>query len=208
MHTEAGVILIGAGGHAKVVADALLKSGFPRDRIEFFDQNTARVGDQILGIPVSLLQFPTLAGKAVHVCVGDNAKRRQLAESARQAGATLVTVVHPAACIGEEVVLGAGVFVAAQAVIAPGVSLGEGTIINHGAIVDHDCRVGDFCHVAPQSSLAGGVNLGNGVLIGAGANVLPRVVIGDNAVVGAGAAVIVPVPEGRTVVGVPAGRQI
>lgn len=207
MSIDPEVILIGAGGHATIVVDALLKAGYGREQIALVDQNAMRAGQQILGIPISMLDWPALMGRAVHICVGGNAVRRRLSEDACKAGARLFTIVHPQASIGSEAGLGGGVFVAAQAVIAPGVHLGAGTIVNHGAVVDHDCRVGAFCHIAPQSSLAGGVTLGDGVLIGAGANILPRVIVDQDSVVGAGAVVIKDVPKGATVVGVPAGRR-
>ncbi|WP_425457603.1 NeuD/PglB/VioB family sugar acetyltransferase [Devosia ginsengisoli] len=183
------------------------RGGHRRDQIAVVDQNAMRTGQQILGIEIGMLEWPSLMGRAVHVCIGDNAIRRRLWEDARKVGASLFTIVHPQASIGGEADLGGGVFVAAQAVIAPRARLGEGTIVNHGAVVDHDCRVGVFCHVAPQSSLAGGVILGDGVLVGAGANVLPRVIVNRNAVVGAGAVVVKDVLGGETVVGVPAGRR-
>src|SRR5690606_1311197 len=124
----------------------------------------------------------TLIGQAFHITVGDAAARARLFAQAEAAGATALTVLHPAARVSRFAVLGGGAFAAAMAVVAPCAVLGRGVIVNHGAVGDHDCRVGDFSHVAPQAALGGGARIGARCLIGAGAVVLPGVVIGDDVI--------------------------
>lgn len=198
-------IVVGAGGHARVVMDAL-QSTYPEQcHFAFVDDDVALHGQMILGQPVlgAASQF-VLPGTCFHVAVGSNSRRGLLFQRLIAAGGVPVSVVHPKAAVSSHADLAAASFVAAQAVIAPAAKIGIGSIVNHGAVVDHDCSVGDFCHIAPGASLAGGVTLGRQVFVGAGARVLPGVFIGDEAVIGAGAVVRSDVSPNTTVVGVPA----
>jgi sugar O-acyltransferase (sialic acid O-acetyltransferase NeuD family) len=198
-------IVVGAGGHARVVMDALQLTYPGPCHFAFVDDDVALHGQMILGQPVlgAASEF-VQAGTFFHVAVGSNATRYLLHQRLMAAGGFPVAVVHPKAVVSSHAELAAATFVAAQAVIAPAAKIGIGVIVNHGAIVDHDCAVGDFCHIAPSASLAGGVTLGRQVFVGAGARVLPGVFIGDEAVIGAGAVVRADVSPNTTVVGVPA----
>lgn len=198
-------IVVGAGGHARVVMDALQSTYPGQCHFAFVDDDVALHGQMILGQPVlgAASQF-VLPGTCFHVAVGSNSTRGLLYQRLIAAGGVPVAVVHPKAAVSSHADLAAASFVAAQAVIAPAAKIGIGSIVNHGAVVDHDCSVGDFCHIAPGASLAGGVTLGRQVFVGAGARVLPGVFIGDEAVIGAGAVVRADVSPNTTVVGVPA----
>lgn len=197
-------LLFGAGGHAKVVLEAL-RMMRPEARVEVRDDDPAKHGVKILGHAVST---PCLQGDIgdvdIHVAIGVNDARRRLALASRQAGASLFSIVHPAACLSPSATMGHGVFVAAMAVIGAESRIDEGVIVNHGAIVDHDCRIGAWTHVAPRAVLGGGVRIGAGVLLGSGCIVLPGLEIGEGATVGAGAVVTRSVPPGITIMGVPA----
>lgn len=197
-------MLFGAGGHAKVVLEALF-AGTPDIRVEVRDDAPAMAGIPILGHAV---RVPCLNGDmhdvVIHVAIGSNVARRRLALASCQAGAKLINIVHPAASLSPSATMGNGVFVAAMAVIGAESRIAEGVIVNHGAIVDHDCRIGAWTHVAPRAVLGGGVHVGAGVLLGSGCVVLPGLEIGDGATVGAGAVVTRDVPSGKTVMGVPA----
>lgn len=199
------LIVVGAGGHARVVMDALQQSNDGACRFAFADDDAALHGQLILGQPV--LGFASQfvrQGVRFHVAVGDNLNRDLLYQRLLAFGGVPMTVVHPRACVSSHALVSEAGFVAALAVIAPAAVIGFGAIINHGSVVDHDCNVGDFCHIAPGAYLSGGVRLGSRVFVGAGACVLPGVVVGDNTVIGAGAVVRFDVEANKTVVGVPA----
>lgn len=204
MPTET-VSILGAGGHASVVVDALLCSGWLAHRITLRDDRAERAGTRMMGCRIeSPVLAPVPPADRFHAAIGDNeARRRLLAESGVTADRWLV-VCHPRAVLAASADIGAGSFFAAQSITGPNASIGRAVIVNHGAVVDHDCRVGHFSHIAPHASLGGGVRVGDGVLVGAGAIVLPGVTIGDGAVIGAGSVVLSDVAPGLTVAGVPA----
>lgn len=194
--------IYGAGGHAMVVIDAWRRTGADWDGC--LDDNPAKIGRLIMGIKIQSLGSADLAGVAVHVAIGSNQRRCEIACRLFESGVTLLTVIHPEATIAEGANIGAGCLVAARAVVGPGANLGLGSIINHGAIVDHECMVSDWAHVAPGAILGGGSMIGARALVGAGAVVLPGCTVGNNAVVGAGAIVTKDVAAGSTVLGIPA----
>lgn len=207
------LVVIGGGGHAKVVVDAWLAAGRAPGTVEVRDDDASRVGRLLEGLPVQVPAVPPPAARPApgpgpdtgfHVAVGSNAVRRDLWARAVAAGLQPAVVVHPRAAVARSAVLEPGCFVAAQAVVGPGARVGRGAIINHGAVVDHDCVVGEFAHVAPMASLSGGAQLGAGSLLGSGARILPGIMVGADATIGAGAVVMHPVGDGRTAVGVPA----
>jgi len=190
--------LYGAGGHGKVVLDAMQVAhinctGFVDDKeiSNWAGLSVLKLSDLVLE---SSIYF--------HLAIG-NCKTRE-AIAAELNNANYFSVIHPSAVIAKTAQIGLGTFSAAQSVIAPDAKIGNHCIINHAAVVDHDCVVGDYTHIAPQCSLGGGVKVGKGVLIGTGAVVLPGITIADYAVIGAGAVVTKNVAEGMTVVGNPA----
>lgn len=198
-------LLLGAGGHARVVLDAWLLSD-PAVVLQIRDDASA-VTD-LLGRPVSHPALPERFGQAgAHIAIGHNGIRRTLAETLLGQGVALHTVCHPQAVCSPHARIGAGTFLAAQSVVAPQALVGEGVIVNHGAVIDHDCTVGAWCHIAPRAVLGGGVSLGEGVLLGSGAVVLPGLRIGRGAIIGAGAVVTRDVPEGQSWVGIPARNR-
>jgi sugar O-acyltransferase (sialic acid O-acetyltransferase NeuD family) len=150
-----------------------------------------------------VLQRPDLPAH-VFVAIGSPRAREAWQQHLEERGFMLATLVHPSAQVGREVVLGRGTVLMAGAIVNSGSRLGRGVIVNTAASVDHDCEVGDFAHVAPGARLAGGALVGCRAHVGIASCVLQNVAVGDDAVVGGGAAVVRPVPDGVTVVGVPA----
>jgi sugar O-acyltransferase (sialic acid O-acetyltransferase NeuD family) len=194
------VIVIGAGGHGKVVVSTLRAAGI--DVIGVFDDDEEKWGGEILGVPVLGPVADAEGGDHLVVLgVGSNEARKHLAE---RLGMRWATAVHPQAWIHPSVRLGEGSVVFAGAVIQPDTVLGKHVIVNTGALIDHDCEIGDFVHVAPGTRMAGEVTLENGAFMGIGSSAIPGVRVGAWTTVGAGAAVVDDLPGGVTAVGVPA----
>lgn len=201
------ILVIGAGGHAKVVIEAI-QAKSQDCHIHLVDQDCTKEGKKILGnILIECLKNWTELPEQYHIAIGNNQIRQQLSLVALEQDKQPFTAVHPDACISSSACLGRGSFVAAKAVIAAEAKIGNGCIINHGAIIDHDCCIGSYSHIAPSSTLLGGVEVGPGCFIGAGATILPMVKIGCHVVVGAGAVITSDIPDHQTVVGVP-GRIV
>jgi sugar O-acyltransferase (sialic acid O-acetyltransferase NeuD family) len=200
------VVVIGGGGHAKVVVATLQAAGVPVAAV--LDDDPARHGSEILGVPVAgpLAALAGLETRRAVLAVGDNRTRARLVTELASAVPRLAwaNAVHPSAVVHPSVELGDGCVVFAGAVIQPDTVVGPHAIVNTGATVDHDCRLGAFCHLAPGCHLAGDVTIGDGAFLGVGAAVLPGRRVDARATVGAGAVVTVDVPVGLTVVGVPA----
>ena len=201
------VLVVGAGGHALVSIEVLRETGRAVRGCVASDVGAAeeldRLGVLVLGSDVDLPGLLT-ASPAVFVAVGANDARRRLTEAALSAGGRLVTAVSPGARVSATASIGQGSLVMPGSVVNALVTIGRGAVVNTGAIVEHECVVGDFAHIAPGAALAGNVHVGEGALVGVGARVIPGRHIGSWASVGAGAVVIEDVPEGATVVGVPA----
>lgn len=197
-------LLIGAGGHAKVVLDAWLQADRDAQIEVRDDRHEVRM---LLERPVSHPAVPASTSVTLaHVAIGQNRIRQDIGARLSALGPVLVSVIHPAAHVSGYAEVGRGAFVAARAIVAAGAVVGAGVIVNHGAVVDHDCMVGDWAHLAPGSVLGGAVSIGRRVLVGSGAVILPGVKVGDDAVVGAGAVVTKDVGEGQYWVGVPARK--
>jgi UDP-perosamine 4-acetyltransferase len=200
-----GVVIIGGGGHAKVVIESLRAAGHTVAAVIDADPTPRRVaGVQVVGDDSAL---PRLLGEGItqaFVAIGDNRLRSRLARGLREQGFELVNAIHPSAVISPSAKLGAGVAVMAGAVINAESEIGDLAIINTGAIVDHDCRLGAACHLGPASALAGGVRIGDRAFLGVGARVIPNMTIGADAIVGAGAVVVRDLSDAVVAVGVPA----
>jgi len=198
--TKPRIAIIGAGGHAAVVASTAIAAG--NEVAGFFDDEPSRWGTQILGIPV-MGPISRLSGAGCShaiIGIGDNRVRRTLAEKIDM---EWITVVHPFAWVHPEVPLGEGTIICAGSVVQPGAEIGSHVIINTRSSVDHHCRVGNYAHIA-VAHLAGGASVGEGVLMALGSIVLPKIQVGGWATVGAGAVATKDVAPETTVVGVPA----
>lgn len=203
------VIILGAGGHAKVLIDALLASNVAIAGV--VDTNPLLVGTSLLGIP--LLGGDEIVGEYAPaeimlvnglgtVTLSD--KRRQLYEQFKNRGYTFAQVIHPSVVISSDVVLAEGVQIMAGAVIQTGSRIGVNTIVNTSVSVDHDCIVGDHVHLAPGVTLSGGVTISHESHVGTGATLIQGVSVGEKSLIGAGSLVLKDVAAGITVMGVPA----
>ena len=197
-----GVIILGTGNHAKVACDILLEMGSTVRG--FLGDNEAMHGEELLGFPVlgPIDAWASFSPSPLALGAGSNQLRKEF--MTRCEGAAWVTMIHPRANVSRFAQVGEGAMVAFGACVGPLAVVGRGTIINTKASVDHDCSIGDFAHVAVGATLAGTVSLGEGAMVGAGATVIQNLQIGAWATVGAGAAVVRSVPDGVTVIGVPA----
>lgn len=203
------VIVLGRGGHAKVLIEALLANDAVIAGI--VDRDPALHGETILGVPVIggdeiVGEYPCDAVQLVNGIGSVKAPQLRTAIFGKFSalGYTFARVVHPSAVVASDVQLDEGAQVMAGAVIQPGSRIGCNVIINTRASVDHDCVIHDHAHIAPGVTLSGGVSVGAGSHVGTGATVIQGVTIGAGSTVGAGALVLKDVSEGLTVVGVPA----
>jgi sugar O-acyltransferase (sialic acid O-acetyltransferase NeuD family) len=198
------LLIWGASGHGKVVADVAERCGYTVTG--FVDDDPAKIGGRFAGLPVVA---PADMGRvapdaAVAMGIGHNGHRAAAFARARAAGRRMPALVHPSAVIARSATVGEATLVCAAAVLNPDAVVGVAAIINSGAVVEHDCVVGDFAHVSPGAVLGGAAAVGARAHVGAGAVVLPLRRAGDDAVLGAGAVVTRDVPGGAIVVGVPA----
>jgi UDP-perosamine 4-acetyltransferase len=200
------VVVIGAGGHAKVVIEAIRASGGVEIAGLVDPSSTIRylLGVPVLGGDEILPELRAQGLDAAVVALGGNALRERVGSRIENLGFTLINVVHPSALVSPSVRLGNGVVVMAHAVVGTETTIGDLAIVNTGAILDHDNRLGSGAHVAPGCALAGNVWVGARTLVGVGSAVRPGIRIGADAVVGAGSSVVTNVSDGATVAGAPA----
>lgn len=203
------LIVIGAGGHAKVLIEALLHAGLPLAGI--VDADPARHGTTLLDQPIRGGDDLILAHTPADVLlvnglgsIADPSLRVRIFETFKGHGFNFESVIHPSAIVASDTLIGEGVQIMAGTVIQPGCRLGDNSIVNTGTTIDHDCLIGKHVHLAPGVTLSGGVTVGEEAHIGTGATVIQGITIGPKTIVGAGAVVIRDVPENSTVSGVPA----
>ena len=201
------LLMIGAGGHARMCLEIL------QDAAQFDvvgAVSTDGTGSANLGIPVLGRQADVMnlteteAVTTFCVAIGDNLSRQEIHRDLTQRGWTAALLTSADAVISRSAQLGVGCQIMPAAVVTAATSIGVGTIVNTNASIDHDGQIGDFVHVAPGVAIGGDVAIGDRSLVGLGARILPGVVVGADVIVGAGAVVIDDVPDGTTVLGVPA----
>lgn len=204
-----GLLVVGAGGHGRVVADTAMEDG-RWDKIAFLDDRYAQI-DSIMNWPVlgTLLQaqeylqeYPDLI-----VALGENSLRVKLLMSYKKLGFKLPVLVHPSAFVSRAARVNPGTVVFPRAAVNAGAGIGFGSIINTGAVVDHDCLLGEGVHICPGASLAGDVKVGNYSWVGIGTSVIQNVTIGENVFIGAGSVIVKDIGSNVKVFGVP-GRVV
>lgn len=203
------VLIVGAGGHAQVVADIILSMRAAGEHIDvagYVDDAPERHGLRLLDRPVvgALRQIQEIDHDGLVVAIGNNAVRRRLFLDFQEQGEKLAVVCHPRATLAAGVNPGPGTMICAGVVVNTGTVIGPNVILNTGCTVDHHNRIGAHTHIAPGAHLGGDVVVGEETLVGIGATVLPQTTIGDRVVVAAGAVVRRTVDDDVIVAGVPA----
>lgn len=203
------VVIIGAGGHAQVVADILMRmqdAGAPVQPLGYVDDNLEMHGLTQLGLLVlgGIAALPTIPHDALIIGIGANRIRREIYARLSSAGERFAIARHPAAVIAPDVSIGPGTVICAGAIVNPGAVVGANVILNTACSADHHNRIGDHAHIAPGVHMGGDVEVGSGALVGIGSIVMPQRRVGAWSIVGAGALVQTNVPDQAVVVGVPA----
>lgn len=203
------LVIVGAGGHAAVVAESAQLQG-AWDDICFVDDKYPDL-TEVIGLPVidDLAAVERLQGEQAQfiVAIGSNDTRLRLHKSIAGVG-RMASVVHPSATVSRSAIVQPGTAIMAQAVINARAKIGAACVVNTSATIDHDCVIGSGVHVSPGANLAGGVSVGEAAWIGIGASVTNNVSIGAAAIVGAAAAVVGDVAPNQTVVGIPAREMV
>lgn len=190
------LIIIGASGHGKVIADIAVKLGY--ENIVFLDDDVAI--EECAGFPVvgKTDEAINMDGDKV-VAIGNARTRERISKNIKT-----VSLIHPDASISRRVKIGEGTVVMAGAIINSDTVIGDGCIINTGASVDHDCLIDNYCHVAVGAHIAGTCHIGEKTWIGAGATVSNNIDICQETVIGAGTVVVKSIEKQGTYIGVPA----
>lgn len=197
------VVIIGASGHGKVVADIVIRSG---DKVIGFLDDGVEKGVSVAGIKVlgNINDYIKWADCKFVIAIGNPYIREEIAD---KLPVKWYTAIHPSAVISSlNVQIGEGTVVTANAVIDSCAKVGKHCIINTGAIVEHDNVIEDYVHLSPNSALAGNVNVGKSTHIGIGVCVKQGIKIAPDCVIGAGAAVVKNINEKGTYVGIPARK--
>lgn len=200
------LILVGAGGHARVVLELVRALG-THTVIGFIDPEPAAptsLGVRVLGGDEMLPALRAQGVAEAFVAIGNNHLRHRVGQQLHELGFTQPALAHPSAVLSTSARREAGSLVMAHAVLGTEARLLAYAILNSGAVADHDNLLEEACHIAPGCALAGQVRVGPFALVGVGSAVRPGITIGADAVIGAGSAVVADVPERARVGGTPA----
>jgi len=210
MSLKPDIVLVGGGGHCKVVISIIKKlDTFNITGISDLKEN---LGKEVLGIETRYTddQLEELHDKGIKYAfvtlgsVGNPDNRIRLFEKLKQIGFEIPVIISKDAIVDESVETEEGTVIMPGAIINPGAKIGKNCIINTGAIIDHDCMIGDHVHIAPGVTLSGSVRIGSGSHIGTGASVIHGIEIGSRVIVGAGSVVVNTIQDNKKVMGVPA----
>lgn len=197
------LLIIGASGHGKVVADIAIKMN-RWNEIYFLDDNKnikSSMGIKVIGKSEDVYNY--INEFDIFIAIGNNLIREKIYKTFKQLDVSIPTLIHPNAIIGSDVEIGAGTVIMAGAVINCCTKIGKGCIINTGATVDHDNVIGDYVHISPGANLAGSVGIGRGSWIGTGSVISNNVRICGDCMIGAGAVAVKDIMESGTYVGIP-----
>ncbi|PEJ58459.1 acetyltransferase [Bacillus sp. AFS002410] len=198
------VIIIGDGGHSKVIQEMLFLLNHEITAIldDKYEEEVLEKG--IVHAPLSALKRKLNDNTKVVIGIGDNNSRKQISELINISIENYLSVIHPSAVVSSSAIIGNGTVIMPKAVINANAKIGVHCIINTGAIIEHDNTISDYTHVSPNATLTGNVSLGKGVHVGASATVIPGIKIGQWSIIGAGSTVIDHIPPYKKAVGCPA----
>lgn len=199
------LVIIGASGHGKVMADIAHKNGY-EDIVFLDDDETVKscMGYPVIGKSGEAGNYPE---RDFFVAIGNPVIREKVQKQLLDKNLNVATLIHPKAVIAEHVTVGTGTVIMAGAVVNPDSRIGEGCIINTGASIDHDNVIGDYVHISVGSHLAGTVSVGARTWVGIGAVASNNLTICADCMIGAGAVVVKDIKEPGTYIGVPARKQ-
>jgi acetyltransferase EpsM len=201
------IVMIGYGGHSKVISDLIL-SDKGNEVIGYFDDKffeTKRIDNKYFGPILSAGNMLNYFNEVKFlIAIGNNSERKQIANRLSFPEDYYATIIHRSAIVSPTAKIGRGTVVLANTVINADTEIGQHAIINTGAVIEHDNKLGNFVHVCPGATLTGVVHIEDGTFIGAGATIIPNVKIGKCSIIGAGATVINDIPSYSTAVGIPA----
>ena len=203
---ERNVVIVGAGGHAKVIIDIFRSNKLfkPIGVIDRIKSDLIVNSLKVIGDESELSVIRSLGVEFAHVAIGDNEIRSNLSKKIRYLGFNIASAVSSRAMLSESALVGDGVAVKPRAIVNSDCRLDDFCILNTASTLDHDGVIGEGAHVAPGCALAGNVSVGRLAFLGVGTSVIPGIAIGDEAIVGAGSCVIRPVPPRAKAYGVPA----
>ncbi|WP_191565579.1 acetyltransferase [Metabacillus idriensis] len=201
------IVIIGQGGHSKVIRDIISSSdehqivGYLDDKINEFTITDNGFNGPISAAKIILEQDMNI--KFV-IAIGENKIRKRIFNKLEFPNDFFVTLIHQTAVLSPSAKIGNGTVIMANTIINADASIGHHTIINSGSIIEHDNMIGHFVHVSPNSTLTGAVKIEDGVHVGAGTTIIPNINISEWSIIGAGATVVNDIPANCTAVGVPA----
>ncbi len=200
------IVIIGAGGHSKVVADAVIRAGYRvRGFIDDYAMSAPLPRYDVIGTILGFINDWKLQRDiATVVAIGDNHTRMQIVKKLALPKERYATVIDPSAVVSQYASIAEGTVVLQGAIVNAGTVVGQHAIVNTSCTIDHDCKIGNYAHISPGVNLAGGVAVGEGTHLGIGSCVVPGCSVGDWSVVGAGAVVVKSIPAKCIAVGVPA----
>lgn len=201
------IVVVGRGGHSKVIADMIL-SDEENVIVGFLDDKYSELGlieDTYCG-PISAANGLVENSPDVKlvIAIGDNKNRQSIVQRLNLSDEYYLTVIHKSAVVSPTAKIGHGTVIMPNSVLNADSKIGNHAIINTGSVIEHDSIVADFSHVCPSATLTGTVQIGEGAYVGAGSTIIPNIIIGEWAIIGAGAMVITKIPPHCTAVGIPA----
>ena len=203
------LIIIGAGGHARVVVDAAREAGYLLLGIidtDYRGQKEYILGCQVIGDFDALSNFDP-AETVVAIAIGNNQKRADYSHRVKGLGFLAPKIIHPTAIISNQASISDGTFVNTGAIINAGAEISGNTIINSGVIIEHEVVIGKNCHICPGVKIGGRTKVGDNTVVGIGSSIIDYISVGYDVSIGAGSVIIHDVKSGSTVVGVP-GKPI